>query len=33
MPGASNERVRSALGWTRHYASWRTGFEQALAAA
>jgi len=33
MPGASNERVRSALGWTPHYASWRTGFEQALAAA
>jgi nucleoside-diphosphate-sugar epimerase len=33
MPGASNERVRSALRWTPHYASWRTGFEQALAAA
>jgi nucleoside-diphosphate-sugar epimerase len=32
MPGASNELARQALGWAPRYASWRAGFEDALAA-
>jgi nucleoside-diphosphate-sugar epimerase len=32
MPGASNERARQALEWTPRFASWRAGFEDALAA-
>jgi 2-alkyl-3-oxoalkanoate reductase len=31
LRGASNERVKRELGWTPRYASWRRGFQEALA--
>lgn len=30
-PGASNAKVKSEIGWTPEYSTWRRGFQEAIA--